>query len=590
MQGRRHHACLAVLALLPVPQGLADAGPTEPGAITAEMRTADARLETKIALSEPRTRLGALLEKIAKTTGIALAADRRDGTADVYVQAYCDGLPVADAMNALWSLLSYRKGELEWHAEGSKEKHSYTLGRPWRADQFARERQSWMSTAFRRHADTLLQAVDGSEAQREAALLSIYGNTQQLYLGLTAERLWPAVELVKQCASQDDLERAIAGEPLRIPAPGASHPGAAAGQQEGTPMGNEVVLHRMDFGGIPLLYAGRLGESEVPIAGGVPLARTYRNAMYDAWVLDGDGQDDPASAKTVAPVAAQTGQPSPITPADASTLRVPPAAPDGDMTDLENRARSIALGARVPVFARLREDPRNDMLVDPTGHTIGEYWQSLWGAALGTWFRDVMPKWRNGILLVSTISWPMDEVRIPERILSALRQAAKPGKCLPIAQVAAVADELSPKQLQRLVAEFPVMQEAIAGRSLLVVLHRCPQLVAQAQAPGGVALTPEIAGLLRSLPGSPLSEVLSNPEVRYLGIRQEEVTRNGHRVPSVAFWGLDAGRKPLVGRGFSNLPQPTADELKSQAANGEPESVVLPDGQRTKAPRNRLPN
>ncbi len=131
--------CMLSLAVCSRTAACADgaAAPENPGAITAEMRAADARLETKIALSEPRTRLGTLLEKIARTTGVALAADRRDGTADVYVQAYCDGLPVADVMNGLWSLLSYRKAELEWHAEGPKEKHSYTLGRPWRADQFA---------------------------------------------------------------------------------------------------------------------------------------------------------------------------------------------------------------------------------------------------------------------------------------------------------------------------------------------------------------------------------------------------------------------------------------------------------------------
>ncbi len=592
MQGRQIIACLAALVLVPAPQGMAQTAPKEPGAISREMRTADPRLETRIALSEPRIRLGKLLEKIAKATGVQISADAKDGTGDVYVQAYCTELPLADVMNGLWALVSYRKGEWEWELRGTKARPSYRLAQPPRARSYSRERREWMVNTFRQQALTLIGAVDGSDAQRAQALKQIYGDAERPEIALTPERIWSAVRLVKQHATAKQLMRALDGEAVNIRTDGAASAAHAGAPDADLAGDHTLTLAPASFGGVPILYAGLVSENLTPIAGSVPLARAYRNSMYAAWLMDGDAKDDPASLKPVG--ATRAGGSATRTDGresgSASVVQVPPGEPEGRMSSLELRMQAIAVEARQPMFVRLREDQRDDMLPDPVGHTISEYWKALWGTALGAWFKDVMPKWRGGVLLVTTISWPMDDDPIPERILAALRRSSRPGEYLPIADVAAVADVLTPRQLARLVTEFPVMDEAIRCRGMLILMHRYPDLIRQAQSPTGVPLTPEVLDVIHSLPASPLNVVVDRAEARYLAITEKDSRRLGKPTRAMIFWALDKDGRQTIGTEVANVRQPTLEEQKERAASDGSKVITRPNGERITVPPDALPH
>ena len=114
------------LALLP-------AFPSRADEVTAAMRKADARLQTRVTLRSPRILVGEMLERLSRQSGVTLTADADSLTGGDSVAVSLRDVPLADAMNALWSLFSYRHAEWDWRRNairGESGRYAYTLARP----------------------------------------------------------------------------------------------------------------------------------------------------------------------------------------------------------------------------------------------------------------------------------------------------------------------------------------------------------------------------------------------------------------------------------------------------------------------------
>src|SRR5437867_123663 len=73
--------------------------------LTDAMRKEDPRLEQRVSLATSRIPVGALLEKLSAQTGVRITADDRQGAGDDEVAVFLHDVPLATAMDALWSLL-----------------------------------------------------------------------------------------------------------------------------------------------------------------------------------------------------------------------------------------------------------------------------------------------------------------------------------------------------------------------------------------------------------------------------------------------------------------------------------------------------
>lgn len=93
-------------------------------------RQADPRLEKGVTFVSDRIVIGDLLEKLSALSGVALTAGERDEAGDDEVSVALHDVKVGDAMNALWSLVSYQKATWDWTATGEGKSASYRLNRP----------------------------------------------------------------------------------------------------------------------------------------------------------------------------------------------------------------------------------------------------------------------------------------------------------------------------------------------------------------------------------------------------------------------------------------------------------------------------
>ncbi|HLJ53862.1 MAG TPA: hypothetical protein VKT77_02430 [Chthonomonadaceae bacterium] len=105
------------------------------GLISAAARAEDPRLERKVSLAGDQVPLGAFLESLSKQTGVATQMDERDALSGIPLVVALKDVHLADAMNALWSLLSFPTAPWRWEAKGASGHYTYTLSATFAARQ-----------------------------------------------------------------------------------------------------------------------------------------------------------------------------------------------------------------------------------------------------------------------------------------------------------------------------------------------------------------------------------------------------------------------------------------------------------------------
>jgi hypothetical protein len=159
-------ACILVATLGLTGATSAETAPAV-GDLTSAERKADPRQERPVTDSAPLVYVGKLLEEASRQTGVAVAAgDAGDGAADFRVSVSLSKVPLGDVMSALWSLMSYRGAEWDWHRVQNSGGHRYQLLRGQSARALPARLAQAAETRFEEHAALMMRAAAASPDER----------------------------------------------------------------------------------------------------------------------------------------------------------------------------------------------------------------------------------------------------------------------------------------------------------------------------------------------------------------------------------------------------------------------------------------
>ncbi len=546
--------------------GQARPDPPPPENITAQMKADDARLAKPVDLHVLHATLEEVLASLKSQTGVQVGCGTKDGTAEVPVAAFCKQMPLGDVLNSLWSLVSYKKGEWAWKRSGSAGSYAYRLAMTPEALATRERLRSFVWTEWVREVKLLLQASVGTPAEQQAALKDVYAEDVPRYSTPPADELFKYMRILHDGATPAQLEALLRGgcadlsvsrlapetqevahelwgrysnQTLRVLPDGTHEPLPEPACIWFRPYTWESGLPALEVRHVTVDERGAITSSPTGhrlVAAGLPY-RKYWAAFAAAWLMDGDTGDDPRAGQ---PIPAEVQGAAPQTDEDGER-RTP-------LRGLQRSFERIALGVAVPLFVRLPQECSQEPGYRFTGFPL----RYVLSHALAV--VPVMSKWHDGVLLCTTIVWPLEDPPIPNEFLAKLRAHYAPGQFLPMEDLALMAASLTPKQLLTLQRQYPMVNAIIGAQAMLTLLHKSPGLWRQAMTDSGLALTPPVIAALRQLPPSPISQALDAGTARYLTIRVKLPEEGQPRVRRVEFRVLDADGKPLTGLGFTDAP------------------------------------
>lgn len=474
-------------------------------AVPDAMRQADPRLEKRVTLVAAHLPIGELLEVLSQRSGVALTANDGTEAGDTEVTVALHQAPLADAMNALWSLVSYRQAEWEWRRQGDAKNYRYELARSGAARSLSARLREQLQKEFEGQADTLISALKmtpeelAQAAKRDRLLGSLIDD----------DRVRPGMSIF--AALPPDLRSAVlkGGQTLEIPvsqlpASGGDFVhsqwlwtrdhGGKTRAPDGTlipvPEPQKLFISTLHLSGeiAPCLLIDT-GFGSINYVGGGYMEGGWQEKMTALWMLPGDDLDDPQSAKQA---------PAPR----------PPAAPDA-RRPLHSRLLQMAEAAPFSFIARLPDEgSAGDGL--PPHQSLKAYLSRLQET------KHVQSKWRHGILLLTTPALLIEDADNPPApwpLVKRLRDAEAPGDgFLPLAELAHAAHQLSRPQLRRLAAYFPVMDSIAQWQDLFALYDE------------SVSLRPYVKSPAGSTRGDVLETVASN-----LGLSQTQLNQPGVR-------------------------------------------------------------
>ena len=170
------------------------------------LRKEDPDLEKRVSVDKPFVYMGELLELLCEQTGVAISASDADGAAGEELTAVLEGMPLADVMDSLVSLLSRRGVRWQWRREGKRRLNSpytYRLLRPeGYISAYAEAVKRQVQIGFEKDADMMIAGLSMSpdELKRKAVdhpHLSYLNNGHETPYGIRAFRdcLTPAQRL-----------------------------------------------------------------------------------------------------------------------------------------------------------------------------------------------------------------------------------------------------------------------------------------------------------------------------------------------------------------------------------------------------------
>lgn len=475
-----------------------------PGAsdpITAKMRHEDLRLDRPVTLIAPRIYVGEFLECLSEQSRVALVADEKDSAADDQVMVFLKDIPLGDAMNALWSLMSYKGTAWHWRRSGKPGDFRYQLRRPPAAQQLAAHLRQEVQNAFEAHASTMLAATHMTPEQRRKAVKQMSDSMLQsdgkiAESLLHSDRLWAGLGVFAESLPPEKQLGVLRGQGrVKIPVSQLSAQGQtwvravwasdAAQASRKTPDGRwepipepswiEFEVSRSTDQLAPTLYIHMEGMGGYGYLGATPLHKGFHRKIADLWVLPDDLSDHPTSERTV--------------PLPHSFK--PPTVKN---RVLEQRLGQMAEAAPLSLMARLPSHQNNDP-GPPYNQTVRAFLMRLEEKA-----PYLHHKWHAGVLLLTYPGWFWDEEkRAPWALVRRLRKTeAAGGGFLSLDDLFTVADVLSKAQLERLTDEFPVMEHVIYWQGLFRLCHRSRQAANSLRSDKGLPLTANVVSVLRS--------------------------------------------------------------------------------------------
>ena len=519
--------------------------------VTATMLKADTRLETHVTLRSPHILIGELLERLSKQSGVTLAADDWSTVGSDSVTVSLRDVPLSDAMNALWSLFSYKHAEWDWRrrpVKGETDKYTYTLTRPDYARFLAEHLQEQVQTDFEGQAQELFDALNMPPDQlKEAAKLD------PLLSGLLTDgRVRSGMEILASLPPETLQNILQNHQSLSVPvselSPEAQKSLNAAwdwedarGVGQHLPDGNFVPMPRSDHisinvGDSPGLVAPALyidsGRGSGEYFGGAFIQGIWQKKINAQWIQPGDDSDNTASTRALA------------------AFKQTPAA---DTTHaLANYLLRFSDAAQVPLIARIPQtlDAGTNLSTlsqVPVTKTVSTFLAQSQQEPL-----TLAHKWRGGVLLLTCQNWFIGQSegsRLPWAEVKRLRDAEAAGDgFLSLNDMAHAANVLNDAQMTALGEWFPVMTNVAEWHDFLAFYDKTPEY-----RPHVLSAKGDDYQLPESLVNAQLNiDALrvTHPNLR-LQIQQKQDT--AHKPPTHEIFFVvrdDDGVHPINGRGF----------------------------------------
>lgn len=461
-----------------------------PFALTEEMRRQDPRLQKRVTLVSPRVHIGELMEHLARQSGVAVAASDATGAGDAEVTVALHDVPLGDAMDALWSLVSYQSAEWEWRRSGDAGHYEYQLARSDAARSLASAMKAQIQGDVENQAKTLIDALkmspeelaqvgakdplvqsmidDGRVRPSISLFAALPPDVQSDMLRNQKTLLIPVSDMTPQMQvyvdqlwqwQQDSTDKGFREHPEWLTAPPPPwYKGPPPSRIVPKPKDVGISVHVSPVSAAPMMTVD-LGWGSGDFFGGLWEDKALRRRLDAFWRLSGDADGDAQTAKKAA---------TPKTP--------PPSEKD---SQYPNRLIELAQAAPLSLIARVPQAQGTVSIstgdVRPYGMTVQAYLDLLDKEA------HFQHKWRDGVLLVSNPAWFVldnDDVVAPWAVVRRLRdaEAAAGDGFLSVDDLARTASDLSEPSLRRLARQYPVMDSVAHWRDLLALLHREPSL------------------------------------------------------------------------------------------------------------------
>jgi hypothetical protein len=437
--------------------------------IDAKMRTEDARLNTKINLPAAQLYVGELLERLSTQTGVSLQMNTQEEASGVLLLVCLNKVTLGEALDAVWSTLTYKGAEWRWERSGKPGAYQYFLVQSRQAKEMAgdfREQiQRWLEEEYKK----MLAAARMTPEQRRQALekevSEIYqGDKKGIDEYFSDPRTWMALRTFEEALSPEERLRVLRGQQTatvstdQLSQQGKDFVEYLWKEAESTePILRSLYFEtrRRDDEIVPVFYihAHPLGGYSY-LGGRFSLAEKAIDYLTTRWMQPDDKADNPLMERKLIRNAKSMG-----VKAD---------------TQLDQYLIELSLLLPTSLIARLPQKGNSGASIQPPLETLDIYLTYL-----QMFPPQLMAKWRHKMLLLSFPGWIWDtESFVPYALVKHLRQDAKiHAGFLPIRQVVKSAARLTQSQVEHLQREFPFFVNVRDQKTLLALGYHHPEML-----------------------------------------------------------------------------------------------------------------
>ncbi|HLJ54543.1 MAG TPA: hypothetical protein VKT77_05840 [Chthonomonadaceae bacterium] len=462
------------------------------GPLPPKDRADDPRLERRVTISPARDTIAGLVARLSAASGLELRASRLDPLMRFTVYAVLTDVPVCDAMNALWSAISFPGSVWRWEIEGSKGRYRYTLAHPFRAYQASAELKAAVQRRYLDHAALMLKASQSPPAKRAAMIpairrsLGLNDDGKPIDWLLSAPRcaaldlfvnyvpadnqaaiLRGDQEATLNLADLDERGKALASTLIADGGRGGTI--AADGTLVYDPPPTSIHIYAREDFPFPTLAPCVYFNGSQRI-GGPPLEEGLRQWLERQWRMPGDPAADPAEERAL------------VAPAGPVTVDSPLDTSPNDVL-FDRRVTELARAAAISVIVAPEDDARRTGPLAMRSK-LSEPLRILQESG------GMMKKWRGGVLL---LAHPLRFVTPDLRQLYPMTESGVIGEqYLSLDDLADIQASLGKKELAKARDRFAVVRAAMPYAPLLAAYRAAPALGSSA----GLLLTEDLAAAL----------------------------------------------------------------------------------------------
>ena len=529
------------------------------------LRRQDPRLEKPVSCVARHIYVGELIEKLSNQSGVALTADEAGGAADVDVTVSLDHVPLGDAMEALWSLVSYQDAEWDWERIGKEGRYKYRLVQPEAARLLPNTLHDQVDKEVQAQTKNLLDALKMTpdqlkEAAKDDPLLASMAD------GSKDDRVRPSMNIFADLPPelQDSILQDHTG--VVIPLSGLSPRGRRYVHDNWLADRNRGGLTKDEQGNLipvrePQSISVSCGYSDLKmapslnidtgfgcgdLAGGGWMEKEWRSKVSLLWLRPGDLRDIPAAAKQV---------PKPQWAGESSSEHT-----------FAERLMQLSRAAPLPLLARLPDERGSNSITStaPYNQPVRAYLASLQSS--------LEHKWRNGVLLLSyspRLTDPGKATDAPWSVVRRLRESEANGDgYLTLNDYARAAHGLTPQQMQALSAHFPSMPNASFWRDVLAIYDGSPSIRPALLSSSGC----DYAGVLHAAAaalGPETEKLVQDGTATCVRIEEKRHDELKPAAKEIAILLVSEKGKILAGQGFTYQSHQWVSSVEAAKAGGQ---------------------